>query len=118
MNRISMTIMAIISSMCIFMISGCGSDDKEPVPANTAKKPNGASCTSAAECKSNYCTPDGMCNEISNQKKLNGMACTSFADCLSNYCNPAGICDNLSAPKANGQNCTTATDCISNYCNP
>ena len=128
MRKISMTVMTMISSMCLFVMSGCGSDDKDTskdgnsdVPAESVKKVNGDSCSFLFECLSNYCSPLGICADspVVSSPKANGESCATASDCQSNYCSPLGVCADspaASSPKANGESCAAASDCLSNYC--
>ncbi|MBQ9817925.1 MAG: hypothetical protein IJM59_10755, partial [Proteobacteria bacterium] len=87
------------------------------------KKANGESCKIADDCVSNYCNPQGKCDDkpVEPQKKANGESCKIADDCVSNYCNPQGKCDDKPVEpqkKANGESCKKADECVSNYCNP
>ena len=76
----------------------------------TACQANGGTCSSNAECCSDYCG-GGTCSTPCSQ---NGSACATGGDCCSGHCN-AGTCATPCA--ANGGACTDGGDCCSGQCN-
>ncbi|MBK9263491.1 MAG: hypothetical protein IPM54_27255 [Polyangiaceae bacterium] len=100
---------------------------------NMCKNYNGAACTSAAQCLSNYCVDGYCCNNIcmgacqacSAAKKGSGNngACGAIAvntdpdnECAGGECNGTSGCTTPQTPAANGTPCTSAAQCASGYC--
>jgi len=100
---------------------------------NVCKKYNGVSCTSTAQCLSNYCVDGyccgnicmGECQACSAAKKGSGYngVCGSIAantdpdnECNPGECNGTGACNQAQTTKAIAGACTLAAQCTSGYC--
>lgn len=100
---------------------------------NVCKYYNSMSCTSAAQCLSNYCVDGVCCNNIcmgacqacSTAKKGSGGdgVCGNIAggadpdnECNPGECTGSGACNQVQTPAANGTLCTSASQCQSGYC--
>ncbi|HRI63415.1 MAG TPA: ricin-type beta-trefoil lectin domain protein [Polyangium sp.] len=94
---------------------------------------NGAVCTFATQCLSNYCVDGVCCNNIclgecmacSNAKKGGGYdgVCGVIpdntnpdAECSGGTCNGSGACSTPQAKVVNGAACVSAAQCQSGYC--
>jgi hypothetical protein len=96
----------------------------------SGKKANGASCTVAADCGSNFCV-DGVCCEsactatcytcaASGNGKCTGVLPGATDPNAATKCEAPNFCTNLrectSGKKPNGATCTMDSDCGSNFC--
>ncbi|HRI70492.1 MAG TPA: hypothetical protein PK156_39945, partial [Polyangium sp.] len=94
---------------------------------------NGAPCSSANQCFSNYCVDGvccgnicvGGCQACSTAKKGGGYdgVCENILnsrdpdnECNPGACNGAGACNQPQTVQANGTACTSATQCSSGFC--
>ena len=111
MKRLILINLAI--SLSCFICMACDDDASAP------ELENGKTCTSASECQSKYCSPDGVCAQNPAQLLENGSACSAGTACASGYCSASNICDvkpQGKEPAANGTACTSADECASQYC--
>jgi hypothetical protein len=121
------------SGMCLTSCSGgCGSNDCKTAnycsgTTCTAKRANSASCTSACECVSGFCTDgvccdqdcSGPCRHCRYGKCIFVVGETdNEGECGNYYCNGSGACYTACPPGACGGGRLSGTRCkLTAYCN-